>query len=732
MKKLTKLIILYVVLFIISIVLFIPTLKNINFGLDLQGGFEILYKIEPLSGKKELTTDDLNNTYKAIVNRIDTLGVSEPVITFEGENTLRIQLPGVEDEKEAKEIISTIGLLSFRDTSDNLLMSSDILGSGGASVDTNSETLRPVVKINIKDTSTFYKVTSEVSKKSDNRIVIWLDFDEETDSFKDSESTCGTEENKKCLSAAYVNEGLNSTNVIIEGNFTKEKVTRLAELINSGSLPTKLVEDSTPHSVSASFGAKTIEKCGIAGLITLSLIFALLIIKYRVSGVLTSISLTTYSLLTFAIFNLIGGVLTLPGIAALILGIGMAVDSSIILVERVKDQYKNNLKEAFEKGSHSSLSAIIDANVTTLIIAVILYIFGQSSIKGFATMLIISIVVTIISMVIINRLLIKYFVNTGVFDEKFVLLFGKKNKETKIDFVKNSKYLLISFIIILLTGIIFYFIKGINLGVDFSGGTNITLVSEKNFDIKELTNYVSDYEIDEYNYYVGASKEGYIKLNEIIKEEDKEEIISKYENLGIDVSINEISTMVVKNLTKNAVYSLLIAFVAIIIYIAIRFSFTFGVSGLIALIHDVILILVAFILLRLQFNFIVIASILTIIGYSINDTIVIFDRIRENNIMVKTKEDLSNVVNKSLNNILVRNIMTSVTTIIAVLSLLVLGVNEIFTFNVAILIGLIGGTISSLIFAPNLWRILEVRNLKKPKKAPKKELDELSIKGINS
>ncbi len=732
MKKLTKLIILYVVLFIISIVLFIPTLKNINFGLDLQGGFEILYKIEPLSGKKELTTDDLNNTYKAIVNRIDTLGVSEPVITFEGENTLRIQLPGVEDEKEAKEIISTIGLLSFRDTSDNLLMSSDILGNGGASVDTNSETLRPVVKLNIKDTSTFYKVTSEVSKKSDNRIVIWLDFDEETDSFKDSESTCGTEENKKCLSAAYVNEGLNSTNVIIEGNFTKEKVTRLAELINSGSLPTKLVEDSTPHSVSASFGAKTIEKCGIAGLITLSLIFLLLIIKYRVSGILTSVSLIIYSLLTFAIFNLLGGVLTLPGIAALILGVGMAVDSSIILIERVKDQYKNNLKEAFEKGSHSSLSAIIDANVTTLIIAIILYIFGQSSIKGFATMLIISIVITIVSMVIINRLLIRHFVNTGVFDEKFDILFGKKNKETKINFVKSSKYLLISFIIILLTGIIFYFIKGINLGVDFSGGTNITLVSEKNFDIKELTNYVSDYDIDEYNYYVGTSKEGYIKLNQIIKEEDKEKIISKYENLGIDVSINEISTMVVKNLTKNALYSLLIAFIAIIIYIAIRFSFTFGVSGLIALIHDVILILVAFILLRLQFNFIVIASILTIIGYSINDTIVIFDRIRENNIMVKTKEDLSNVVNRSLNNILVRNIMTSITTIVAVLTLLIFGVNEMFTFNIAILIGLIGGTISSLIFAPNLWRLLEERNLKKPKKSPKKELEEMSIKGINS
>lgn len=732
MKKLTKLIVLYVVLFILTVVLFIPTLKNINFGLDLQGGFEILYKVEPLSGKGKVTEEDLNNTYKAIVNRIDTLGVSEPVITFEGENILRIQLPGVEDEKEAKEIISTIGLLSFRDTSDNLLMSSDILGSGGASVDTNSETLKPVVKLNIKETGEFYRVTSEVSKMSDNRIVIWLDFDEKNDSFKNSISTCGTEEDKKCLSAAYVNEGLNSSNVIIEGNFTKEKVTRLAELINSGSLPTKLIEDSTPHSVSASFGAKTIQKCGVAGLVTLGLIFILLVFKYRVSGIITFISLIIYSLLTFVIFNLLGGVLTLPGIAALILGIGMAVDSSIILIERVKDQYKNNLKEAFEKGSHNSLSAIIDANVTTLIIAIILYIFGQSSIKGFATMLIISIVVTIISMVIINRLLIKYLVNTGVFDEKFIALFGKKNKETNINFVKSSKYFLITFILILIIGVVFYFIKGINLGVDFSGGTNITLVSENDFNLSQLTDYVKDYDIDEYNYYVGTSKEGFIRLNQIIPEEEKEEIISKYTDLKIDVSINEISTMVVKSLTKNAVYSLLIAFAAIIVYIAIRFSFTFGISGLIALIHDIILIIVGFIILRLQFNFIVIASLLTIIGYSINDTIVIFDRIRENNKSIKSKEELSEIINKSLNNILIRNIMTSITTIIAVLSLLVLGVNEIFTFNIAILIGLVGGTISSLIFAPNLWRLLEIKNLKKPKKVVKKELDEMSIKGINS
>ena len=730
MKKITKLIILCILTLLITIVSFIPTLKNINFGLDLQGGFEILYKVLPLNGNGKVTDEDLNNTYKAIVNRIDTLGVSEPVITFEGDNTLRIQLPGVEDEKEAKEIISTIGLLSFRDTSDNLLMSSDILGKGGASVDTDSQKLRPVVKLDIKDTKTFYEVTTNVSKLSDNRIVIWLDYEDGVDSYNLHKDTCGTEEDTKCLSAAYVEEGLNSSSVIIQGNFTKEKVTRLAELINAGSLPTKLVEDSTPHSVSASFGVKTIEKCGIAGIITLLLITVLLVFKYRLSGLMTSLSLLVYSLLTFVIFNLLGGVLTLPGIAALILGIGVSVDSAIIFIERIKEEYKNKITEAYELGSKESMSAIIDANITTLIIAIILYIFGQSSIKGFATMLIISIVVTAISMLIINRFFIKSLVYNS--NLSFKSLFGNKNKEKNINFVKISKYCLITFAIILLTGVVFYFVRGINFGIDFSGGTNITIVGKEDFDIEEVKDYLKDYDIDEYSYYVGTKKEGYIKLNKIIGEEEKEKILSKYNELGLDVSIDEISTMVSENLTKNAIYSLLISFVAIIIYIAIRFSFSFGLSGLLALVHDVILIVVTFIIFNIQFNFIIIAALLTIIGYSINDTIVIFDKIRSSKKKINNKEDLKAVLNESLNKILTRNIMTSITTMFAIISLIIIGVNDIFTFNLAILIGVLGGTISSLIFAPNLWMLLEIRNINKPKKEVKKELDELSIKGINS
>ncbi len=740
MRKSVKFIIVLSVLLISTVILFIPTIKSIKFGLDLQGGFEILYKIFPLNtDDKILTEEDLNNTYKAIVNRIDTLGVSEPVITIEGKNTLRIQLPGVKDATEAKEMISTIGLLSFRDTNDNLLMTSEILGKNGASVDTNPQTLKPIVKLNIKDTSQFYKVTKSISKTSDNRIVIWLDFDESENSFTNEASTCGNESNSKCLSAAYVEEGLNSSEVIIQGNFTKEKVERLVDLINSGSLPTRLSEYSTPHSVSASFGHKTIEKCGIAGLITIGIISLILIYKYRFCGLITSVSLIIYSLLTFLIFNGIGGVLTLPGIAALILGIGMAIDSSIISIERIKDVYNKDLKEAVKKGSKMSLSAIIDANITTFIVALILYIFGESTIRGFATMLIVSIIVTVISMVIINASLIKKAASSGIFKDKPSSFFGRMIKKPNYDYVKINKYALGAFILILLTGLAFTFINKINFGVDFTGGTSINMISDKKIEYEKILPILENYDIEEYSNYAGSTKEGYIKLNKILTEKDTEIITQEFNNLGINTSINEISTMVVKNLTKNAIYSLLLSFIAIIIYVAIRFNFNFGISGIAALFHDVLMIMIIFIIFKIEFNFIVVAALLTIIGYSINDTIVVFDRIRENkklmfNNKIKDEEDLKILMNESMNDVLSRNIFTTITTIISVLTLIFMGVNGIYTFNIAILIGLIGGCISTIIFAPNLWRILEIKNIGKKKEDKKgsKELEELNIKGINS
>ena len=742
MKKLLKPICLIVVLLIACAFLIKPTLNKLSFGIDLKGGFEILYNVEPLVEGETITQEDLQNTYKAIVNRIDILGVSEPVITIEGDNLIRIQLPGVSNEEEARNRISTTAVLSFRDTEDNLLMTSDVLGRNGAKAQQNPKGLYYQVRLDIKDTATFYTVTKALSEKASNGtnlMVTWLDFEEGTDSYESMKDKCGKDGNMKCISAAYVHEGLSSTEVVIDGSFTKEDAEYLADLINSGSLPTKLTEEATPRSVSPSFGEETISKTGIAGIITFALISLILIVKYRFSGLIGSVCLFVYALVVFIIFNAVDGVLTLTGIAALVLGIGMAVDSIIIANERVKDELSKSgkLLPAFKEGNKSSLVAIIDANITTLIAGIVLYIFGESSVKGFATMLMITIFVTIFAAVFLYRLIVGMVVKSDYFKEKHTALFGKVKKAKERNYVKIAKTPIITSVSIIVIGIAFVLIRGFNFGVDFTGGTNINLASEKKLDFDKIVEVVKDYDVRDYDYYLNSNTEGYVVLNEILEESDEIQVKKDLADMGIETSSNEISTLVVESLTKNAIKALCYSLIAIIIYIAIRFNINYAISGILMLIHDVLITLAIFAILHISVDFIIVAALLTIIGYSINDTIVVFDRIRENrkkmfrNKKKLTDKELNDLVNESSSQTISRNIWTSITTIVSVVALLCVGLNDIFTFNVAILIGLIAGTISSLLIGPRLWMVLERRTMDKPEEEDD-EPRELKVKGINS
>lgn len=740
MKKIIKPISILVVIVVGCLLLIKPTLKSIHYGIDLQGGFEILYNIEPLNKDDELTQDDLDKTYKAIVNRIDSLGVSEPVISFEGDNLIRIQLPGVSSEEEARQRISTTAVLSFRDVNDNLLMTSEILGHNGASLSQNSKTFQYQVKLDIKDTAKFYDVTNSLSKRSngENLMITWLDFTEGLDSYNNEKETCGKDASMKCISAASVNEGLNSSEVVIEGNFTKEEAQALVDLINSGSLPTKLTEEATPKSVSPSFGSETITKTGIAGIITFVVVSLILIFKYRFSGVIGSICLLLYSVLVFLIFNAVGGVLTLTGIAALVLGIGMAVDSIIISNDRIKDELRkgNKLVAGYNEANKSSLVAIIDANITTLIAGIVLYLFGESSVKGFATMLIITIFVTVFTTVILYRIIQGMFVKSKAFVGKEKLFVGKINNVHNFDYVKFASKPIMAAIAIIAIGISFALVRGFNFGVDFTGGTNINLSSSKDIDFDKLTTMLKDYDVRGYDYYVGGKTEGYIKLNDILSDEDTTKVKKELKDMGIETSMSEISTLVTKSLTKNAIKSLLYSLIAIIIYVAIRFNFNYAVSGILMLCHDVSIILSMFAIFNIPVDFIIVASLLTIIGYSINDTIVVFDRIRENrkklyrNKKILTDEEMNKLVNNSSNETMSRNVWTSITTIAAVVILLCVGLNDIYTFNVSILIGLVAGNISSLLIGPRVWMTLEKRSQNRPDDE-EDEVEELKIKGIN-
>ena len=351
-------------------------------------------------------------------------------------------------------------------------------------------------------------------------------------------------------------------------------------------------------------------------------------------------------------------------------------------------------------------------------------------------MLIITIFITIICTVLLYRVLLELYVKSKVFNDKPTLLFGKLKDKKKNDYVKVSKYFIVTSLIVIATGLVFFFVKGFNFGVDFTGGTNINLSSEKDIDFTKVNKVVEKYDIRDYDYYVGSKKEGYIKLNDVLKEKEETSIKEEFSSMGIETSMSEISTLVTKSLTKNAIKSLIYSLIAIIIYMAIRFNINYAITGILMLVHDVLIILAIFAIFGISVDFIIVAALLTIIGYSINDTIVVFDRIRENrrkmfrNKKVLSNDELKKLVNTSSMETINRNILTSITTIVAVLTLIGVGLSDIFTFNIAILIGLIAGSISSLIIAPRVWILLERKSMDRPEDEDD-EVSEMKIKGVN-
>ncbi len=726
--------------------------NNITKGLDLAGGFEILYQVSPSEDDDELTKDDLESAYKTMVRRIDKLGVTEPEISIEGNDKIRVKLAGVTNPDEARDYITITGELTFRDSSDNKLMDKDVISGAKLSQDSNEN---PAILLNVKDKDTFYEVTSSISETSDKLIVIWLDFDKSMgDSYKTAD--CGNFEDEntvKCLSAATVSEGF-SSDVIIQGNFTYEQAKTLVDLINSGSSNVKYNEISS-KTVAASFGEDSLNKTMIAGVIGVALIIIFMVICYRLSGFISSLSLLIYTFFTFLLFYLIDGVLTLTGIAAVILGIGMAIDACVITNERIKEELRKgkSLKTAFINGNKGSFSAIFDSNITTLLIALILFAFGESSVKGFATMLIINIIMTMFIMIMTNRFIMKQFVNTGYFDDKLKLFInyqeGKKIKFSKFNFIKNVKKHFIAPAICFVLAIIMTVITGFNIGVDFKGGSDITIVSNNKLNVKEIRK-----DINEMGYTISDVTKAndntvYVKVEEVLEENEIQENKTKLEEkYDAKTEIAVVSNVVKRDLISNAIIALILAFVGISIYISFRYKFSYAISAILALVHDVIMMFCLFSIFNVEINTMYIAAVLTIVGYSINNTIVIFDRIRENitsNVAKKRdKEEYKKIVDESIKQTLFRSVNTTITTMLPIITLILFGARQIFEFDIAILFGLIAGAYSSIFLSAQIWIKIELKEKKKKKisqknskknkkkKEPKKELDELLVKGINS
>ncbi|CDR50442.1 protein translocase subunit SecDF [Staphylococcus schweitzeri] len=744
MKKSSRIIaflLLVVLLFAGMAATYKSVVKNVNLGLDLQGGFEVLYQVDPLHKGDKIDKKALQSTAQTLENRVNVLGVSEPKIQVEEPNRIRVQLAGVTDQNEARKILSSQANLTIRDAEDKVKLNGSDIKQGSAKQEFKQETNQPTVTFKVKDKNKFKKVTEEISKKRDNVMVVWLDF-KKGDSYKKE----AQKKNPKFISAASVDQPINSDSVEISGGFKGQegvkKAKQIAELLNAGSLPVDLKEIYS-NSVGAQFGQDALDKTVFASFIGVALIYLFMLGFYRLPGLVAIIALTTYIYLTLVAFNFISGVLTLPGLAALVLGVGMAVDANIIMYERIKDELRigRTIKQAFSKANKSSFLTIFDSNLTTVIAAAVLFFFGESSVKGFATMLLLGILMIFVTAVFLSRFLLSLLVSSNVFKNQYWLFGVNKNKRHNINegidvhdlktsfekwnFVKLAKPLIGVSILIVVVGLVILYIFKLNLGIDFSSGTRVDFQSKQTISQQKVEQVVKDSGLKADQIQING------KDNKVATVQFKDDLTRAQDNklsdnikskFGDTPQINTVSPIIGQELAKNAMLALIYASIGIIIYVSLRFEWRMGLSSVLALLHDVFIIVAIFSLFRIEVDLTFIAAVLTIVGYSINDTIVTFDRVRENlqKIKVITRpEQIDDIVNRSIRQTMTRSVNTVLTVIVVVVAILFFGAPTIFNFTLALFIGLISGVFSSIFIAVPLWGMMKKRQLKK---SPKNKL----------
>lgn len=728
---------------------------NMRLGLDLKGGFEILYEVTPLS-EEELPS--MEAVVRSINKRINTLGVNEPVIQVEGDNRIRVQLADVHDPEAARRMISSTANLTFRDVNDKLMMDATVLQEGSATL-SYDEYGRAKVSLKLSDQAKFKEVTAEISQKGQgqNLIVAWLDYDEATDSY----SKESAKDDPKYISAATVSQTIDSPNVEISGNFSEDEARELADLINSGSLPVKMNEVYS-NAVSADYGVDAFSKTMLAGGIGVVLIMLFMIAYYRLAGLVSAVTIAAYVFIVFLVYNAMGAVFTLSGIAALVLGVGMACDSNILTFERIKDAMYSgrSVKTAFYEGSSKSFTTILDAQLTTFISAMILYMFGTGSVKGFATMLIISVFTTMVVIVFVAKFLLKMLVDSGLCDGKYSwfavkqkdvpdVMKGEERRQfgrfSSFDFVAKAKYFIMTSLTVLVVSIGFMCVNGfggdgiLNLGIDFTSGTKLQVESNEPIDkaaletkLKELGINANSIKVNGENSNIASifSKEA---INTDTMNKAKAELKEVY---GGEVSDNVVQPIIGRELVRNAVIISVLAWIAVLIYVSVRFKWDYALSGIVALIHDVFIILAVCAILRMEINTDIIAVMLAIIGYSINNSIVVFDRIRDNVRAHKheklTPEIYKVIVNSALQSTFTRSILSTFTTLLPVLCLLAMGSDAIFSFNLTLCVGLIAGAGSSVFIAAQLWYFIRIHEKPKKKKIKRvDEVEELIVPGVN-
>ena len=695
--------------------------EQLKYGLDINGGVYVLLEAETDATGTELSRL-MEQTKAVLENRVNAMGISEATVSVEGSNRVRVEMPGVDNAEEAIDQIGRTAQLRFLLADGTEVMNGDAVSDAGFDTDgTNGG-----YKITMDFTSEGSDLFSEATAKTASGDI--------TSTIKDANGTAVSNQaivimlDDEIISAPVADKQITSRSCEITrpGGFTQEEASQISSLIRGGALPASLVEVNSSVE-SATIGADALTKSVEAGIIGLCIVFVLMILAYGILGFVADVALALYVLLDLWILGGLGAVLTLPGIAGIILSIGMAVDSNVIIFTRIREEVAKgkSVLTAVDSGFHSALTTVIDSQTTTLIAAFVLYLIGTTSVRGFALTLMLGTVLSIFTAVVITQLFVSVIAENKTFGQP--KYFGMKSDGTprmfikhQFNFIKNRKKFYAISLVVFLIGIGCAGFKGLQFGIDFTGGTTIQLDMGEQVDIDEVKDTIASYELDPTIVYAGEENDQIvIRTIKDLKSDERNEVVDtlreKYD-LADDAVLasEEFGPTVGKELQNNAVKAVLIASLCMLIYIRFRFkTWKFGVAAISGLIHDVLITLAIYAIFGFTINNPFIAGILTVVGYSINDTIVVFDRIRENEIYYKRKE-MDKRINDSVNQTLSRSLMTSLTTLIVMVPLFFMVSDEIRQFLIPLIIGVSVGTYSSIcLCSPFLYELTHREGMSK-------------------
>ena len=686
--------------------------KNIKQGLDLAGGVSITYQVV---GEGEPSEADMKDTIYKLQRRVESYS-TEAQVYQEGSDRINIEIPGVSDANAILEELGKPGSLYFMSADGaEVLTGTDVTDAQAGTQQDKMGNTQYVVQLTLtEDGATKFAVATALA--APNHDIIYIIYDD------------------VIVSAPSVNEEIRDGMAVITGMASFEEADRLASTIRIGGLKLEL-EELRSNVVGAQLGSEAIRTSLMAGAIGMALVILFIIIIYFIPGVAASLALGIYVGLVVILLNAFDITLTLPGIAGIILSIGMAVDANVIIFARIREELATGktVQSAVKIGFQKALSAIIDGNVTTLIAALVLGIKGSGSVRGFAQTLALGIIVSMFTALFVTRMILNALYALGLKNVKF---YGVGKEKKSMNFLSKKAAFFAVSLLVIVGGFVCMGLNAsstgdaLNYSLEFKGGTSTNITFNEDMSIEELDAQVvpviesvtGDGNVQTQK--VSGSNEVIVKTRTLSVEE--REILNEKlaENFGVDtekIIAETISSTISSEMRNDAIVAVAVATICMLLYIWLRFKdIRFAASAVIALIHDVLVVLAFYAAAKVSVGSTFIACMLTIVGYSINATIVIFDRIRENMGLAKKNAELADVVNLSITQTLSRSIFTSLTTFFMVGALFAVGVTSIREFALPLMVGILCGTYSSICLAGALWYVMRTKLAGKAKKAGSK------------